>query len=86
MVSFWQIGCTRARLMYSGNVLVFGQRWFYLGKCLNLGESGCIRAKWLYSGKVVLFGQSVCIRAKVNLFGQSGCIEAKVVVFGLKWF
>ena len=41
----------RAKWLYSGKVVVFGQKWF------DLGESGCIRAKWLYSDKVVLFGQ-----------------------------
>ena len=45
--------------MYSGKVVVFGQKLFYSGK------SGCIRAKedefgqmWLYSEKVVVFRQN----------------------------
>ena len=37
--------------LYSYKVLLFRQKWLYLGK------SGCIRAKWLYSGKVYVFGQ-----------------------------
>ena len=39
-------------------MVVFGQKWLYLGK------SGSFRAK------VVVFGQNRCIRAKVVLFGK----------------
>ena len=61
--------------MYSGKVLVFGQKWFYSGKNSSIrgnwlcsGKNGCIRARWLYLDKVVLFGQSGCNRAKVVVF------------------
>ena len=62
-------------LFFSGKVLVFGQKWLYLGK------SCCVRAK---AAKVVVLGQVACIRAKVVVVGKSGCIRAKVVVFGQK--
>ena len=64
--------------LYSGNLVLFGQNWFYsskvvfLGKIVVFGRSG---RKFLYSG------QSGCIRAMVVL-GKSGCIRAKLVVFG----
>ena len=45
--------------MFSGKIVVFGQKWLYSGK------GGCIRAKVvvfgkkrLYSGNFVLFGQN----------------------------
>ena len=51
-------------MLYSGKVVVFGQKWLYSGR-------------WLYSGKVVVFGQKLlysgksgCIRAKVVVLGQ----------------
>ena len=58
--------------LYSGKVVVFGQKRLYSGK------SGCIWAK------VVIFVQSSCNRADFVVCGQSGCILAKVVVFGKK--
>ena len=54
-------------------VVVFGQKWFYLG------NSGFCREK------VVVFGKKCYIRAKVVVIGQSGCTWAKVVVFGQNW-
>ena len=80
--------------MFSGKVLVFGQKWLYSGK------GGCIRAKvvvfgqrWLYSGKrdcirATLFYSGN--RAKVVIFGQIGCNHAiwlysdRVVFFAKK--
>ena len=50
MVVFGQSGCVRARLLYSGKVNVFQQKF------LHSGKSGCIRAKWLFSGTMVVFG------------------------------
>ena len=55
-------------------MVVFGQKWLYLGKWLNSGKSDCIRAK------VVVLGKSGCIRAKVVIFRKSSCIRAKQVV------
>ena len=80
-------------------VVLFGQKYFYLGKRLCilanvfvLVQGGCNCAKWLCSCKVVVFGQDGCVRAKVVVFGiklfywgKSSCIWAKVVVFGQKW-
>ena len=50
--------------LYSGKVVVFGQKRFYSGasgsirvKEVAFGQGGCIRAKWLYSGKMVISGQ-----------------------------
>ena len=68
VVVFRQSGCKRAKCLYSGKVVVFGQKWLYSGK------SGFIRAKF------ILIGQSFCIRAKVVVFGQSVCILKKIVV------
>ena len=60
-------------------VVVFGQKWLYLGK------SGCVRSK------VGEFEKSGCNPTKVVVFGKkrlysgkNGCIRAKVVVFGQK--
>ena len=60
------------KCLHSGKVVIFGQKWLYLGK------SDCIPAKvvvleqkWLYSGKLVLFGQ------KWLLLGKIGSILAK---------
>ena len=52
-------------------MVVFGQKWLYLGK------SGSNRAMWLYSGKVVLIGPKCLYVGKVVEFGQVGCIRAK---------
>ena len=83
VVVFVQSGFIRKKWLYSGKVVVFGQKLLYLGK------NGCIRdrvvvfgKKWLYSVKVVVFGQ------KLFNSGKSGCnrvkqvVFAKVVVFG----
>ena len=66
-------------------MVVFGQKWLYLGK------SGCIEVKvvvfgqkWLYSKKLVVFRESGFIRVRWFYLGKSGCIRAKVVVFGKK--
>ena len=47
--------------MYSGKVVVIGQKWLYFCKMVFFGQSDCIRIKvvvfrqkWLYSGKMVL--------------------------------
>ena len=69
MVLFVQSGCVRAKVVVMGQsscvgktvctrakVVVFEQKWLYLGK------SGFILAK------VVVFGQSGCIRSKVVVF------------------
>ena len=77
MVVFRQSGCIRTK------VVVFGQKWFYLGK------SGCICAKLLYSSKrccnrakMVVFVQGGSFRIDWLYSGKSGCIRAKVVLFG----
>ena len=76
MVVFLNIGCIRAKLLYSGKVIVIEQ------KCLCSGKNGCIRDKWLFFDKVVVFEQSGCIRVQWFYSGKSGCIGAKVVLFG----
>ena len=58
MVAFGQGCCIRAKRLYSGKVVVFGQKLFYSCK------SGCICAK------VVVFGQDGCFKAKVVVFRQ----------------
>ena len=59
MVVVAQNGFIREKWLYSGKVVVFGQ------KCLYSGKSGCILAKLLYSDK------SGCIQAKVDVFGKA---------------
>ena len=44
-----QSGCIRDK------VVVFGQKWLYLGKEVTFGHLGCIKAK------VDVFGQKCCI-------------------------
>ena len=57
-VIFRQSGCIRAKVMNSGEVVVFGKKMdLYV-------QNGCIQEK------VVVFEQSGCIRAKVTVFGQ----------------
>ena len=51
-VVFGQSGGIRAK------VVVFGQKWLYLGR------SACIWVKMLSSAKVAVFGKSECIQAK----------------------
>ena len=72
-------------------MVVFGQNWLYMAKCLYsaevviFGQNGCILKKVVVFGKTWLYsGKSGCNRAKVFVFGQSGCSRAKVVVFGQK--
>ena len=72
MVVFGRGRSNPATLLYSGKVVVFGQKWLYWGK------GGCIRAKvvafrqkGLYSRKVVLFGPKWLYSRK------SGCIRVK---------
>ena len=51
MVVFGQSGCVRARLLYSGKVNVFQQKFLHSGKSGCIGQNGCFRAQWLYLGK-----------------------------------
>ena len=51
MVVFGQSGCIRAKWLYSGKVVVFGENNSIQEKVVVFGQSGCIGAK------VVLFGQ-----------------------------
>ena len=89
-VVFWQSGCnsgisgcTRAKLLYSGKKVVFGQKWLYSGKNVVFGQKwlhSCKRVvfgqKWLHSGKVVVFGN------KWLYSGKRGCNREKMNVFG----
>ena len=72
MFVFGQSGCIRAEKLYSGSVVVFGQKW------LNSGKKGYFQAKvvvlvqkWLYSVK------SCFNREKLLYSGKSGCIVEK---------
>ena len=75
-------------------MVVFGQRWFYLGEKVVF----LYWTRWVYwdkrgsiSANVVLFGQTEPIWAKVALlcnfdvFGQNCFYLGKIVVFGQKW-
>ena len=71
--------------LYSGNVVVFEQKWLYTDKCgcnrvkLVVFGQGCrIRAKWLYSGR------TGCIREKRIYSGKGGFLRTKVFLFGQK--
>ena len=55
---FEQSGCSRAKLLYSEKVVVFGQKWLYSNK------SGFIREN------LDIFVLSGCTRVKVVVFGQ----------------
>ena len=46
MVVIEQIGCVRAKWVYSGKLVVFGQKWLYSRK------RGCIREKVDVFGKI----------------------------------
>ena len=59
MIVIGQGGCIRAKWLYSGKVVVFGQYLYYSGRVVVFGK------KWLYSCKVVVFLQSGCNREKV---------------------
>ena len=49
---FGQSGCVRAKLLYSGRVVVFRKSFCIREKVVVIGQSGYFRAKWLYSGKL----------------------------------
>ena len=69
---------------YLGKKVVFGKKWLYSGKVVVFGKSGCLREKWLYSGRVDVFLKKwFCLGEKV-VFGQRGCFRAKEDVFGIK--
>ena len=38
--------------MYSGNLFIFAQIWFYWANWLCLGKIGCNRVNWFYLGKI----------------------------------
>ena len=60
-------------------MVVFGQKWWYSGKSVIIGNGSIIWAK------VVVFGQGGCIWAKVVDL-KKRCIRAKLVVIGQKLF
>ena len=59
MVVFGQSGCVWEEWLYSGKVVVFGQKGLFSGKMVVFGQSGCIWEEWLCSGKVVVFGRKL---------------------------
>ena len=76
-------GCIRAKFLYFGKMVVFGQKWLYSRKVV------AFRQKWLYSDKFVVIGQewlysgkSGCIREKELVFGQGFFIQAKWLNLG----
>ena len=50
-------------------IVVFGQKWLYLGKVVVSLKVIVFWQKWLYSGKWFVFGQGRCIRARAVVFG-----------------
>ena len=90
LVVFRKSGCIRATSLYSGKVVVFGQKWLYSGKsgcistmwlCFSV-KSPYIRARTLYSGKSGCNRANVAVFRKVILFGQKWLYSVNVVVFG----
>ena len=53
LIVFDQIGCTLAIILYSSNLILFGQNLLYFGRI------GSIRANWLYLGNIVVVGRLV---------------------------
>ena len=80
LVVFWQIGCIRAKWLYSGNNVVFRQNCCIWTKGLHLGKSGYIRANWLHLGEIGCIRANWWCLVKVVVFGKGCCIWAKVVV------
>ena len=92
-------GCICAKMFYSGKVsysgkrgcnrakvVVFGQKWLYLGKAVVFGK------KWLYSVNIVEFGKKWLYLGKVVVFvqkwlnsGKNGYIEQSCFIL-VKWF
>ena len=51
--------------LYSGKIVVFGQKWLYLRKMVVLSQSSCIREKMVvFEEKWLYLGKSGGIRAK----------------------
>ena len=55
--------CIRATWFYSGNVVVFGQRWLYKGKYVVFVHFCCIRTVVLFAEKFLYSGKSGCFKA-----------------------
>ena len=72
------------KLLYSGNVVVFGHCGCIRAKSLYSGKRCCIQVKELVFGQKLLYSGKVVVIRKFCLCRQSGCILAKVVVFGKK--
>ena len=60
-------------------MVVFGQKWFYSGKVVVIGQSCC---NW---ATMVVFGQRYFSSGKVVNLGQKEMYSVKVAVFGQKW-
>ena len=56
-------------------MVVFGQKWLFLGKVVVFGQNGCIRAK------VDVFVQKGCILDVIGCNWTNCCIRANMVVF-----
>ena len=95
MVVYGQIGCIRAKCLYSCKVVELGQKLFDSGKVVVFGQNGCIwakvvvfvqsgcpRAKWLYLGKVVAFRQTLFYSGKMVVFGHIRCIRESGCIWG----
>ena len=60
----WLSSC-KSGCIWAKEVL-FGQKWLYSGKVIVFGQRGCIRSRWLYSCKVVVFWQKLFYSGKVG--------------------
>ena len=62
--------------LYLGKVVIFGKKWLYIGKVVVYGRT------WLYPGNVVVFGKLVVVVQNWWYYCKSGCTRANIVLFG----
>ena len=68
--------CIRAKWVYSGKIVVFGQSGCFGAKGMYFGKSNCIRVKWLYSVKSGYIRAKLLYRANWLCLGKIGSIWA----------
>ena len=75
--------------LYSGKVIVIGERWLDSGRVVWFGQKWLLKRKnWFYSGNI-FFWQNWLYSDKVVVFGinwldsgKRGCIRTKLVLLG----
>ena len=61
---FGQKSCILVKVDVVGQICCIRAKWLYLGKMVVFGQNGSNCANLLYSGKLVVIGQRGCIWAK----------------------